>query len=103
MQLSPAVTAALAGGQRYTLTQREMEWLVTQADGLDLKESAKAMNLSYKTPTVWRRNIAKNTDSAGKGTINRRLAKIRRTVTGNQIITDRTGVSGITDDHAEGG
>lgn len=103
MQLSPAVTAALAGVQRYKLTQREMEWLVTQADGLDLKESAKAMNVSYKTATVWRRNIAKNTDSAGKGAINRRLAKIRRSVTGDLIITDRTGVSGVTDEHAEGG
>lgn len=100
MLLSPAVTDGLALVRRYRLTQRELEWLVTQADGLDLRASAKVMRVSYKTVSVWRRNIAQSIGSTGKVAINLRLAKIRRSVTGELIITDRTGVSGITDNHA---
>lgn len=82
MRRSPAVTDGLELIRDYKLTPREMEWLVTQADGLDLKASARAMRVSYKTVSAWRRNIARRTGSEGKGAINRRLALIRRSVTG---------------------
>ncbi|EBP9815853.1 response regulator transcription factor [Salmonella enterica] len=82
MLLSPAVTEGLALTRDHRLTQRELEWLATQADGLDLKASAKAMKVSYKTVSAWRRNIAQTTGSVGKVAINRRLARIRRSVTG---------------------
>lgn len=86
--LSPAVRDGLALAGSYALTPREMGWLVTQADGLDLKASARVMNVSYKTVSAWRRNIARKTGSNGKGEINRRLAWIRRSVTGALTITD---------------
>lgn len=82
MLLSPAVTEGLALARSHKLTPRELEWLVTQADGLDLKASAKLMNVNYKTVSSWRRNIAQTTGSGGKVAINRRLARIRRNVTG---------------------
>lgn len=65
--LSPAVTEELALAGSYKLTRWELGWLITQADGLDLKASARAMNVSYKTVSAWRRNIARKTGSHGKG------------------------------------
>ncbi|HGF4744269.1 TPA: LuxR C-terminal-related transcriptional regulator [Escherichia coli] len=82
MLLSPAVMEGLALIKDHRLTQRELEWLATQADGLELRASAKAMNVSYKTVSAWRRNIAQTTGSVGKVAINRRLARLRRSVTG---------------------
>ncbi|WP_348568450.1 helix-turn-helix transcriptional regulator [Enterobacter roggenkampii] len=102
MILSPAVTDALKLVQHHKLTPREQEWLITQADGMSLKASAKAMKVSYKTVSAWRRNIAQNTGSAGKVAINRRLAQIRRSVTGELIITDRPISPGAADDHSGG-
>lgn len=89
MRLSPVVTDGLALTRDYNLTPREMEWLVTQADGLDLRTSARVMNVSYKTVSAWRRNIARRTGSQGKGAFNLRLAWIRRSVTGGLLITAR--------------
>lgn len=80
--LSPAVRDSLALVQNHKLTPREQEWLVTQADGMGLKASAKAMNVSYKTVSAWRYNISRHTGAWGKGAMNRRLAQIRRSVTG---------------------
>ncbi|EBW2650667.1 DNA-binding response regulator [Salmonella enterica subsp. enterica serovar Newport] len=80
--LSPAVSEGLALAQNHKLTPRELEWLVTQADGMGLKASAKAMKVSYKTVSAWRYNISRHTGSWGKGAMNRRLAQIRRSVTG---------------------
>lgn len=102
MLLSPAVTDAMRLVQHHKLTPREQEWLITQADGMSLKASAKAMKVSYKTVSAWRRNIAQNTGYAGKVAINRRLAQIRRSVTGELKITDRTILPGTIDEHAEG-
>ena len=99
--MSPAVTDGLALVRRYRLTPRELEWLVTQADGLDLRASAKVMGVSYKTVSVWRRNIARNTGSSGKSEINHRLAQVRRSVTGALLITDRTALPGRSGDFAE--
>ncbi|ENW8698164.1 TPA: response regulator transcription factor [Escherichia coli] len=101
MLLSPAVAQGLALARGHKLTPRELEWLVTQADGLDLKASAKAMKVSYKTVSVWRRNIALTIGSAGKGAFNQRLAKVRRSVTGELILTGRATLSGNMDDHPE--
>ncbi|MEJ3966555.1 hypothetical protein [Citrobacter braakii] len=80
--LSPAVSDGLALVQNQKLAPRELEWLVTQADGMDLKASAKAMNVSYKTASVWQYKISRHTSSWGKGAMKRRLAQIRLSVTG---------------------
>lgn len=101
MLLSPAVTEALALARSYKLTPRELEWLVTQADGMSLKASAEVMRVSYKTVSAWRRNIARNTGSQGKLAINQRLARIRRNVTGGLLITDRLDRTEKTSDITE--
>lgn len=100
--LSPAVTDGLALAGSFTLTPREMGWLVTQADGLNLKESARAMNVSYKTVSAWRRNIARKTGSYGKGAFNQRLAWVRRSVTGKLLIPDGTVLPEPGEDPAPG-
>lgn len=82
MLLSPAVMSGLKLAQNYKVTPRELEWLVTQADGMSLKASAKVMRVSYKTVSVWRRNIARSTGSPGKSEMNRRLARMQHSVAG---------------------
>lgn len=62
--LSPAVTDGFMLARDIHLTPRELEWLVTQADGMDLRGSAKAMRVSYKTVSTWRRNISRRLSTA---------------------------------------
>ncbi|EDK5264489.1 hypothetical protein CI424_25525 [Salmonella enterica subsp. enterica serovar Enteritidis] len=88
VMLSPAVTEGLLLARGHKLTPRELEWLVTQADGMGLKASANVMKVSYKTVSAWRYNIGRSTGFHGKSAINRRLAQIRRSVTDDFIFAD---------------
>ena len=45
--------------RKVNLTPHELECLVTHADGLGLKTSAKVMNISYRTVTAYRQNLSK--------------------------------------------
>ncbi|APG19795.1 hypothetical protein A3780_20340 [Kosakonia radicincitans] len=75
--LSPAVTEGLALVRDLKLAPRELEWLVTQMDGMGLKASARAMNVSYKTVATWRRNISLQVGYPETGAFTWRLAQMQ--------------------------
>ena len=56
--LSPAATLVVEKARDVRLTPRELDWLVTQADGMNLRASAAAMGVSYKTAAGYRRRVA---------------------------------------------
>jgi DNA-binding CsgD family transcriptional regulator len=59
------------------LTPHELECLVTQADGLGLKTSAKVMNISYRTVAAYRQNLSKRSDQGRQMTFHGALRKCR--------------------------
>lgn len=77
--LSPAVTEGLALVRDLKLAPRELEWLVTQMDGMGLKASARAMNVSYKTVATWRRNISLQVGYQETRAFTWRLAQMQNT------------------------
>ena len=76
--LSPAVTEGMMLTRDVTLSPRELEFLVTQADGLGLKASAKVMNISYKTVATYRHNLTRRLERGRKGAFSWRMAQIQK-------------------------
>jgi DNA-binding CsgD family transcriptional regulator len=76
--MSPAVTEGLMLTREVNLTPHELECLVTQADGLGLKTSAKVMNISYRTVAAYRQNLSKRSDQGRQMTFSWRIAQMQK-------------------------
>ncbi len=74
--MSPAVTEGLMLTREVDLTPQELECLVTQANGLGLKTSAKVMNISYRTVAAYRQNLSKRPDPGQPVTFSWRIAQV---------------------------
>ena len=78
--LSPAVEIHMLSGRGVRATPREMEWLVTQVDGMNLHASAVKMSVSDKTAWTWRHRLTRQL--GGKRAFIRYLAGLVRQVYG---------------------
>lgn len=76
--MSPAVTEGLMLTREVNLTPHELECLVTQADGLGLKTSAKVMNISYRTVAAYRQNLSKRSDQGRQMTFSWCIAQMQK-------------------------
>lgn len=76
VRLSPAAEAHLQASRLLRASPRELEWLVTQVDGLSLQESARAMAVCDKTAYSWRSAFVRR--MGGKRAFIRYLAGLQR-------------------------
>lgn len=56
--LSPLISDRMEKAKGIRLTQRELEWLITQKDRPGVADSARRMQISYKTAATYRQRIS---------------------------------------------
>lgn len=75
-QCSPTVLKALEAWKKMRTSPRELEWLVTQVDGMNLMQSAEAMSVCDKTAWSWRYTLSKRL--GGKMALIRYIAHLQQ-------------------------
>ncbi|WP_236874201.1 hypothetical protein [Citrobacter portucalensis] len=78
VRCSPGVRGLMQEWHTIRATPRELEWLVTQVDGMNLNESARAMAVCDKTAYTWRYRLIRR--MGGKREFMRYLVRIQRYV-----------------------